>query len=147
MTTRDVAAGPAVSNAIELDIDGMTCASCANRIERKLNKLEGVTATVNYATEKAKVSYPEGFDPGLLVAEVEKAGYRARLPVPPRPRPAETEPHTATGPTEAGPHTAPGSAGAGPDPTVADGVRTAGATWSSEPEADQDDELRQLRNR
>lgn len=42
---------------IELDIGGMTCASCANRIERKLNKLDGVTATVNYATEKARVDY------------------------------------------------------------------------------------------
>ena len=41
---------------IELELDGMTCASCANRIERKLNKLEGVTASVNYATEKARVS-------------------------------------------------------------------------------------------
>ena len=44
---------------IELDITGMTCASCAHRIERKLNKLDGVTATVNYATEKAKVSYAD----------------------------------------------------------------------------------------
>ncbi|MGW1681014.1 cation transporter, partial [Saccharopolyspora sp. NPDC002376] len=45
---------------IELAISGMTCASCAGRIERKLNKLDGVAATVNYATEKAKVSVPEG---------------------------------------------------------------------------------------
>ncbi|MEV0611964.1 heavy metal translocating P-type ATPase [Nonomuraea sp. NPDC050404] len=67
-------------NAVELSIGGMTCASCANRIERKLNKLDGVTATVNYATEKAKVSFPEGVDPQQLIAEVEKAGYTAELP-------------------------------------------------------------------
>ncbi len=71
--------------AVELTIGGMTCASCANRIERKLNKLEGVTATVNYATEKAKVTFPDGLDPQELVSEVEKAGYSAELPAPPRP--------------------------------------------------------------
>ncbi|GAA4191073.1 heavy metal translocating P-type ATPase [Microbacterium oryzae] len=70
--------------AVELEIGGMTCASCANRIERKLNKLDGVTASVNYATEKARVTVPEGYDPALLIAEVEKTGYTAILP-----RPAE----------------------------------------------------------
>ncbi|NUP83473.1 MAG: heavy metal translocating P-type ATPase, partial [Nonomuraea sp.] len=69
------------AKAVELTIGGMTCASCANRIERKLNKLEGVTATVNYATEKAKVTFPEGLDPQALISEVEKAGYSAALPV------------------------------------------------------------------
>jgi Cu+-exporting ATPase len=64
----------------------MTCASCANRIERKLNKLEGVEATVNYATEKAKVTVPAGYDPALLVAEVEKTGYTAALPKPKNPK-------------------------------------------------------------
>ncbi|MDA3148205.1 copper-translocating P-type ATPase [Leucobacter sp. UCMA 4100] len=68
----------------ELEIGGMTCASCANRIERKLNKLDGVEATVNYATEKARVTVPAGYDPGLLVAEVEKTGYTAALPKPPK---------------------------------------------------------------
>ena len=67
---------------IELQIGGMTCASCANRIEKKLNKLDGVTASVNYATEKASVTAPEGYDPQLLVAEVEKTGYTAELPTP-----------------------------------------------------------------
>ncbi len=71
-------------SSVELEIGGMTCASCANRIERKLNKLDGVTATVNYATEKAKVTYPEGLDPELLVSEVEKSGYTAALPRPER---------------------------------------------------------------
>jgi Cu+-exporting ATPase len=62
---------------IELSIGGMTCASCANRIERRLNKLDGVTATVNYATEKARVSYPSDMDSSVLVAQVEAAGYTA----------------------------------------------------------------------
>lgn len=60
----------------------MTCASCANRIERKLNKLDGVTATVNYATEKARVSAPAGYDPQALITAVENAGYSAQLPPP-----------------------------------------------------------------
>ena len=72
----------AEASAIELEIGGMTCASCANRIERKLNKLDGVTATVNYATEKAKVTVPAGYDPALLVSEVEKTGYTASIPAP-----------------------------------------------------------------
>ena len=58
----------------------MTCASCANRIERKLNKLDGVIATVNYATEKAKVTYPGDRHPEDLVETVEQAGYGAALP-------------------------------------------------------------------
>ncbi|CAM3850114.1 heavy metal translocating P-type ATPase [Nocardioides zeicaulis] len=68
---------------VELAITGMTCASCANRIERKLNKLDGVTATVNYATEKAKVSYPGTVSTDDLLRTVEAAGYAARLPAPP----------------------------------------------------------------
>ncbi|WP_433256849.1 heavy metal translocating P-type ATPase [Streptosporangium sp. CA-135522] len=79
--------------AVELSIGGMTCASCANRIERKLNKLDGVTATVNYATEKAKVTFGEGVDPQALIAEVEKAGYTAELPAPPSAEGAPPEPH------------------------------------------------------
>ena len=55
---------------VELLIGGMTCASCANRIEKKLNKLDGVTATVNYATEKAKVSFGDGVTPEDLIATV-----------------------------------------------------------------------------
>jgi Cu+-exporting ATPase len=68
---------------VELTLGGMTCASCANRIERKLNKLDGVTATVNYATEKAEVRYAEGVTTDELVAAVESAGYTATLPPPP----------------------------------------------------------------
>ena len=65
----------------DLEIGGMTCASCATRIERKLNRLEGVTATVNYATEKARVQ-SSGVNTEALIAAVEAAGYTARLPTP-----------------------------------------------------------------
>ncbi len=82
-TTPTTNATDAPVTEIELAIGGMTCASCANRIERKLNKLDGVTATVNYATEKARVSAPGGVDPTVLVAQVEAAGYTAELPRPP----------------------------------------------------------------
>jgi P-type Cu+ transporter len=73
-------APPNVGIGVELEIGGMTCASCAMRIEKKLNKLDGVVATVNYATEKAKITVPDGYDPALLIAEVEKTGYSAALP-------------------------------------------------------------------
>jgi Cu+-exporting ATPase len=76
------------NTAVELEIGGMTCASCAMRVEKKLNKLDGVTATVNYATEKAKVTAPRGYEVAALIAEVEKAGYTAAVPAPPTP-PAE----------------------------------------------------------
>ncbi|MBE9373342.1 copper-translocating P-type ATPase [Saccharopolyspora sp. HNM0983] len=67
---------------LELDITGMTCASCAARVERKLNKLDGVSASVNYATEKARISVPQDLDPQRLVQTVEAAGYGADLPEP-----------------------------------------------------------------
>jgi Cu+-exporting ATPase len=70
---------PTPSGDLELDLTGMTCASCANRIERKLNKLDGVTALVNYATERAKVTYPLGLPPEDLVATVKAAGYGATV--------------------------------------------------------------------
>jgi Cu+-exporting ATPase len=66
---------------VELALEGMTCSSCVNRIERKLNKLDGVQATVNYATEKAAVSFdPTRVSTDELVGAVEAAGYKARLP-------------------------------------------------------------------
>ncbi|MCR2793167.1 heavy metal translocating P-type ATPase [Microbacterium sp. zg.Y625] len=68
----------------ELEIGGMTCASCAARIEKKLNRLEGVSATVNYATEKAQVTGPAGLAAATVIAEVERTGYTAALPAPPR---------------------------------------------------------------
>ena len=67
----------------------MTCASCAARIEQRLNKLDGVTATVNYATEHAKVAAPAGVDVADLIAQVEAAGYS-------RPRRPARRPATAT---------------------------------------------------
>ena len=60
----------------------MTCASCAARIEKKLNRLDGVTAAVNYATEKATVSFPETVRPDELIAVVEQTGYTAPVPRP-----------------------------------------------------------------
>ena len=68
---------------IELEIGGMTCASCAARIEKRLNRIDGVEASVNYATEKAVVSAPAGLDPQSLIDEVVKTGYTAELPAPP----------------------------------------------------------------
>ncbi|MFI6276515.1 heavy metal translocating P-type ATPase [Streptomyces sp. NPDC050988] len=69
---------------VELTIGGMTCASCAVRVEKKLNRMDGVTATVNYATEKAKVSYAQGVLVTDLIATVVKTGYTAEEPPPPR---------------------------------------------------------------
>ncbi len=68
--------------SVELSIGGMTCASCAARVEKKLNKLDHVTATVNFATEKARVEFGDDVTPDQLVAAVEAAGYQARLPEP-----------------------------------------------------------------
>ena len=84
-TNSTTSPAPAGGDQVELAIGGMTCASCAMRIEKRLNKLDGVTATVNYATEKAKVTFADGVTPDDLLAAVEKAGYTARLPEPPRP--------------------------------------------------------------
>jgi Cu+-exporting ATPase len=81
---------------VELSIGGMTCASCAARIEKKLNRLDGVTATVNYATERARVRYAGDVTPADLIATVERTGYTAALPEPPRPRP-EARPELARG--------------------------------------------------
>ncbi|HWN33443.1 MAG TPA: cation transporter, partial [Pseudonocardia sp.] len=71
----------------------MTCASCAARVEKRLNRIDGVAATVNYATEKATVTAPTQVDPSELVAAVENAGYTATVtarPTPPSaPTPAE----------------------------------------------------------
>ena len=105
------------ANSVELEIGGMTCASCANRIEKTLNKLDGVTATVNYATEKAKVALPADFDPAVLIAQVEDIGYSAALPVP-------VGPSTGSGSDP--------SAGSGSDPSTGSGT---------------DPELRSLRTR
>ena len=79
------------ARAAELAIGGMTCASCAARVERKLNRLDGVTATVNFATETARVSFPAAMPATDLISVVEQAGYTAALPAPPKSEPAEHE--------------------------------------------------------
>ncbi|WP_405768414.1 heavy metal translocating P-type ATPase [Streptomyces sp. NBC_01538] len=73
----------ATPHEVELTIGGMTCASCAARVEKKLNRMDGVVATVNYATEKAKVAYAEGVGVDDLIATVVKTGYTAEEPPPP----------------------------------------------------------------
>ncbi|MEU1035232.1 heavy metal translocating P-type ATPase [Streptomyces mirabilis] len=87
-TAQTTATTPATATAapseVELTIGGMTCASCAARVEKKLNRMDGVTATVNFATEKAKVSYPVGVQVADLIATVVKTGYTAEEPPPPR---------------------------------------------------------------
>ncbi|MFD8352475.1 heavy metal translocating P-type ATPase [Streptomyces coelicoflavus] len=74
---------PVPAREVELSIGGMTCASCAARIEKKLNRMDGVAATVNFATEKAKVVYPDDIEVADLIATVEKTGYTAVEPPPP----------------------------------------------------------------
>ncbi|WOT36767.1 heavy metal translocating P-type ATPase [Streptomyces coeruleorubidus] len=83
----------------ELLIGGMTCASCAARVEKKLNRMDGVTATVNYATEKARVTYPAGIEVADLIATVVKTGYTAEEPAPAR----EEEPAEGTRSSGEGP--------------------------------------------
>lgn len=101
MTTAAPETPIGATSDIELSIGGMTCASCAARVEKKLNRMDGVTATVNFATEKAKVSYPEGVQVADLIATVVKTGYTAEEPPPPTAAeeeepPADDDPETAS---------------------------------------------------
>ncbi|UKD59550.1 heavy metal translocating P-type ATPase [Amycolatopsis sp. FU40] len=82
---------PAPVQSVELAIGGMTCASCAARVERKLNKVDGVTASVNYATEKAHVEYPSTVSVDELVGVVEATGYTAQAPEPEKPEEPEQD--------------------------------------------------------
>ncbi|MGX4732787.1 heavy metal translocating P-type ATPase [Kitasatospora griseola] len=86
-TTTDPAAPAGPRERVELAIGGMTCASCAARIEKKLNRIDGVEASVNFATEKARVDFGPGVTVADLIAGVEKTGYTAELPPPPAPEP------------------------------------------------------------
>ncbi|MEU2157847.1 heavy metal translocating P-type ATPase [Streptomyces sp. NPDC019396] len=88
----------AATPQVELLIGGMTCASCAARVEKKLNRMSGVTATVNYATEKARVSYGSGTEVPDLIAVVEKTGYTA-TPLPAPTADARADTGAATGPS------------------------------------------------
>ncbi|MFF7543506.1 heavy metal translocating P-type ATPase [Streptomyces canus] len=92
MSSTTEAAPMATTSEVELLIGGMTCASCAARVEKKLNRMDGVTATVNYATEKARVSYPAGVDVADLIATVVKTGYTAEEPAPPADEPSRDDP-------------------------------------------------------
>ncbi|MFH8405083.1 heavy metal translocating P-type ATPase [Streptomyces sp. NPDC018019] len=96
--------GTTTQARVELAIGGMTCASCAARVEKKLNRLPGVSATVNFATEKARVEYGDEVSVDDLIATVEKTGYTAQ-------RPAPTEP-AKTAPT--------GTPGGSADPAAAE---------------------------
>ena len=78
---------------VDLDLTGMTCASCAARIEKRLNRLDGVAATVNFGTERASVDYDAGrLTTDDLVAAVEAVGYGASLPQPAAAEPVAGEP-------------------------------------------------------
>ncbi|MEU3300368.1 heavy metal translocating P-type ATPase [Streptomyces sp. NPDC006678] len=115
----------------ELVIGGMTCASCAARIEKKLNRMDGVEATVNYATEKARVSFAHGITVPDLIATVERTGYTAEPT--PEPAPRIPAPASPTGP-------APGAADAGSDVDGGPGAGTDAGT-------DTDPALTALRHR
>ena len=92
------AAGPGgAERAVELTIGGMTCASCAARVEKKLSRLDGVTATVNFATGTARVSFPAALPATELVSAVEQAGYTAALPALPGGEPGQGEPAGGAG--------------------------------------------------
>ncbi|MFC9300959.1 heavy metal translocating P-type ATPase [Streptomyces albidoflavus] len=101
MTTSTAPERPAASatTEVELSVGGMTCASCAARVEKKLNRMPGVTATVNYATEKAKVAYEPGEELGVadLIATVVRTGYTAEEIRPPEPEPAPEAPKDGAG--------------------------------------------------
>ncbi|MFF4351444.1 heavy metal translocating P-type ATPase [Streptomyces sp. NPDC001530] len=82
--TTEATSAPATT---DLNVGGMTCAACVRRVEKRLEKLDGVSATVNLATGQARVSHPQDVTPEDLVAAVERAGYTAELPAPPKPEP------------------------------------------------------------
>jgi Cu+-exporting ATPase len=99
----DHAATPSATRSVDLDISGMTCNSCALRIEKKLNRLDGVEASVNYATERAHVEHGPGVDPADLVAVVEATGYLASVRPDPTAAPSLAAEH-GTGHAMSGQH-------------------------------------------
>ncbi|NEB40249.1 heavy metal translocating P-type ATPase [Streptomyces sp. SID14515] len=163
MASTAAADSPAAdASEAELMIGGMTCASCAARVEKKLNRMDGVTATVNYATEKARVTFGEGLELGDLVATVEKTGYTAR-PVArperkaPAPAPAAAAAAAAAAKAETETETEAADAAAPPAPRPdedrrADRARTTGQDGDPRPaaqdaEAEPDSSLTALRQR
>ncbi|MFK4183949.1 heavy metal translocating P-type ATPase [Streptomyces sparsogenes] len=119
-TAEQTAPAAAPASRVELTIGGMTCASCAARVEKKLNRMDGVTATVNYATEKARVTYEGGVEIADLVDTVVRTGYTAEPPRPPAPEP---EPEPA-----APPSSTTTSTGAAPPPSVPTDASPDGST-------------------
>ncbi|WP_371665302.1 heavy metal translocating P-type ATPase [Streptomyces sp. NBC_01241] len=118
----------AESSRAELTIGGMTCASCAARVEKKLNRMDGVTASVNYATEKARVSFGPGTGLADLIATVEKTGYTAQPVRRPDPTPlggarvaTATPVATAEGAPEAAAGSGPGTGTEPAEPRTDDG--------------------------
>ena len=109
------------SRVIDLDIEGMTCASCVSRVERKLGKLDGVEATVNLPLESAHVTVPAAVTDEQITATVAAAGYKATIRSPRYPRPA-AEPASATMPASS---TAAGRRGRGTS-------RARGARWTGD---------------
>ncbi|MGW0564345.1 heavy metal translocating P-type ATPase [Streptomyces sp. NPDC003016] len=95
-TAQEAPTATADTSRVELSIGGMTCASCAARIEKKLNRMDGVQATVNYATAKARIRCADGVGVADLIATVEKTGYTAEEPPPPA-APAPAAPEQAAG--------------------------------------------------
>jgi Cu+-exporting ATPase len=115
------------AHSVELAIGGMTCSSCSARIEKKLNRMPGVEATVNFATEKAKVTFADDVSVDDLVATVEATGYTAAPPAPRHPT-SPTSPTTPTTPTggaaaAAGPGSSDAEAQAAGDPRAVDALR------------------------
>ncbi|MER6444755.1 heavy metal translocating P-type ATPase [Streptomyces venezuelae] len=117
MSSSTVHDGPIT--AVELSIGGMTCASCAARIEKKLNRMDGVEATVNYATEKARVSYTGDVQVADLIATVVKTGYTAEEPPPPAPEPAAHAADAPEGGREGGGDEGGQAPAEAPDPALA----------------------------
>ncbi len=99
-TPTDTAATEPDLAEVELIVGGMTCASCAARVEKKLNRMDGVTATVNYATEKARITYPATTPVADLIATVVRTGYTAEEPAPP-PEPTDDAEATGARPADA----------------------------------------------
>jgi Cu+-exporting ATPase len=98
---------PPATRVVELDIEGMTCASCVNRVEKKLGKLDGVQASVNLPLESAHVTVPAGITDEQLINTVNAAGYKARLHLPSYPdRNASPDTNGLGAPPPSGDHTA-----------------------------------------
>src|SRR5690348_12280477 len=109
----DPVAGPGGVRELVFDVAGMSCASCAARIERRLGRLEGVSARVNLATDSALITLAEGVTPQTVVSAIERLGYSARQQTAPGPRggPATADPDMAEPGAAGEPAAGPGEPG------------------------------------